>query len=393
MGSDSMPVTLNVRTPDVRATFVRHVTSVPGFTIDDSGRAEGLLIHEVGEDAERELGDLRRLMERGKAREVFLTARMADQGILLGAMRAGVKEFFPQPLDEAQIRPALWRLKERKERLAPDGRRRGLVVTVMGAKPGAGVTTLAVNLAGALLKTPGIRNAVLADLNVSAGETHHFLDLKPQYSWGEALGRASRPDASWLTGILAQHPSGLRLLPSPSRLEELGDDAPERLAEILSLLPGMFDAVVLDGGDYLDELALRAMELSDVVLFVVTQGLPYLAGARRSLRLLAKNPLQAEDRLRIVLNRRLKGCELTDQDIARLLGKEIFWRLPDDYQTAASVTNQGRTLAEAAPRSAVGRSVADLARALGREHGLVEAGQTLLGLPWPRAWARRGGEK
>lgn len=389
--NEIMPVTLSVRTPDVRAIFERQVTSVPGFAIDDSGRTEGLLIHEVGEDAERELDDLRRLMERGKAREVFLTARLADQDILLEAMRAGVKEFFPQPLDEGQIRPALWRLKERKERLAPDGRRRGLVINVMGARPGAGVTTLAVNLAGALLKTPGIGSAVLADLNVSAGEAHHFLDLKPQYSWAEALRRASRPDAAWLAGILARHPSGLRLLPSPSRLEDLDGDAPERLAELLSLLTGMFDVVVLDGGDYLDDLSLRALELSDVVLFVVTQGLPYLVGARRSLRFLARDPLQPEDRVRVVLNRRLKGCELTDQDIGRLLDKEIFWRLPNDYQTASFVTNQGQTLAEAAARSALGRSVADLAQALARERGLAEAGQTLLGLPLPRALARLGG--
>ncbi len=42
--NEIMPVTLSVRTPDVRAVFERQVTSVPGFAIDDSGKPRPIAV-------------------------------------------------------------------------------------------------------------------------------------------------------------------------------------------------------------------------------------------------------------------------------------------------------------------------------------------------------------
>ena len=122
-----------------------------GILGPDNNRRADLLIFELGPDAAREMEMIQALIAAGDVAEVFLTAEAADSGVLMQAMRSGVKEFLSQPIDADELSQALVRFKQRQQ-AAPGARpqKTGQVLTVFGSKGGVGTTTVAVNLSVAL---------------------------------------------------------------------------------------------------------------------------------------------------------------------------------------------------------------------------------------------------
>ena len=144
-------VKLSVRSLNLDKKLAQFINSQPGFEVTgiEDARAPDLLIIETGEAPEKVMQTIQALIAAGDVAEVFLTAEAADPGVLMQAMRSGVKEFLSQPIDADELSQALVRFKQRQQ-AAPGARpqKTGQVLTVFGSKGGVGTTTVAVNLCG-----------------------------------------------------------------------------------------------------------------------------------------------------------------------------------------------------------------------------------------------------
>jgi pilus assembly protein CpaE len=393
------------------------------FEISDNGGAPGLLVLEIGEIGEigeiegrgdsgenRETGEgidfegglarVRTALERQPGLEVFLVARDPGRDLLLAAMRAGVKEVLAAPVDSDEIRGALDRVLERRERLEQAGQagrtcrpchegagRRGAIIDVIGAKGGVGATTLAVNLAASLAGR-GAGPVLIMDLNLAGGEVPLFLDLAPAYHWGEAFRDISRLDESFLMSLVAKRSETLYVLPAPSSLDDLKLATPEAMSRLLGLLRSIFSAVVIDGGQYLDEVSLAAVSAADAILLVMVQNMPCLASVKRFLQHVRQagdgpgaetgqdsgpSPMSADllpgtvfrdSTLKLVVNRCLRDNDLSVADLEQAVARKTFWQVPNDYKATLAAMNHGRTLDECAPKSPVAASLRSLADTL-----------------------------
>ena len=74
-----------------------------------------LLVLEIGDDTIRDFDTLNRAKATNKAREFFITCKSTNPDVLIQALRIGVKEFIPQPVNEAELRKALLRLRDGSE--------------------------------------------------------------------------------------------------------------------------------------------------------------------------------------------------------------------------------------------------------------------------------------
>jgi pilus assembly protein CpaE len=234
----------------------------------------------------------------------------------------------------------------------------------------------------------------LLDLNSTSAEAPLFLDLAPKYGWDEAVSNLARLDGSFLAGLMTRHDSGLHLLAAPVVLDMPIQAVVGGLTRIVGLLRSMYDVVVIDGGDYLDEIAMRIAELSDVVLFIAAQNVAYLSSAGKFLRQLRRSRVLTEDCLRVVVNRYHRDSQLPDESILSALGKDEFLKIPDDYPAALGAINRGRFLAESAPRSPATRAIAGLAATLAGERGFAVKRTGFLGLDFlsrPRELRRKAG--
>lgn len=364
--SDKITVVLDMAPSAARQAFEECLSEDGDFEVlGDGEEFAELLVRELAQGGEEELEAVAEIVARRGEREVFLTAAAYDSEVLMRLMRQGVREFFPQPVSHEEVRLALWRFKSRREgRHGPHGAKQGRILNVFGAKGGVGTTTLAVNLAAACLGRTAGATVALVDMNLPFGEAQLFLDITPKYHWGEVLGNISRLDATYLMSVLSRHASGLYLLAPPSRLDDLQMATPENISKLLELMRQLFDTVVIDLGMYLDEITLKVMDISDAVVLVGVQNLPCLANVRRFLDNIRHAEAGLEEKLRIVVNRHLADSDLTVEDMEKALGLSTYWRIPNDYATTLSAINQGKTLLETAPKSAVTRAITDLAHAL-----------------------------
>ena len=367
MADNIIRVKIAVRNSGLRKKFEEIVASTEGYQVQssDNKHRPDLLIFEVGTDTEKEFRVIESLLNSNSVGEVFLTSENTEQSVLRNAMRIGAKECFSQPLEKQEVRRALERFKTRRKKSGhQENVKSGQIIDVIGSKGGVGATTIAVNLAVSIAETKKAQSVALVDMNMLFGDIPIFLALKPNYHWGEITKDIARLDATFLMNILSKHSSGVHVLPSPSHLN--GDRAvtPETIEHLLSLMQGMFDFVVIDGGQSLNKTSLRILEMSDDVLLVSLLSLPYLANTNKLLTSFANFQYLPKERIKIVINRYLKKSQVSLKDAEDAVNREIFWTIPNDYKTTMSAINQGKALPQFAAKSAVTKNLKELAATL-----------------------------
>jgi pilus assembly protein CpaE len=207
---------------------------------------------------------------------------------LIQAMRAG-PGIFPQPIQEGEVK-ALLKYKERKGKVKSgvEKNARGKIIDVIGSKGGVGNTTMAVNLATSLVEFSPSPRVALIDMNLLFGEIPIFLNIESSFDWGGVARDISRLDPTFLMSILSKHASGVYVLPSPTGLDGVNVATPEIIEKILGLMRSVFDFIVIDGGQALDDISLKILEMSDTVLLIGILSLPCLTNVKRLLWIFQK---------------------------------------------------------------------------------------------------------
>jgi hypothetical protein len=65
--------------------------------------------------------------------------------------------------------------------------------------------------------------------------------------------------------------------------------------------------------------------------------------------------------IKIIINRYLKNSNPSIEDAEASFEKAIFWTIPNDYQTTSAAINEGKSLAQFAPRKAITENFRELA--------------------------------
>jgi pilus assembly protein CpaE len=278
----------------------------------------------------------------------------------------GAKEFFPQPINEAEVISSFERFRE--NRLGGDFEKctsePGRIVHVLGSKGGVGTSTVAVNLAAALSARKRACSVALVDMNMIFGDIAVFLGLKPRHHWGELSESIDRLDVTFLKSMLTKHRSGIYVLPSPNHLNGAKPFAADFLREVLNIMQAEFDVVIVDGGRSLNDLSLGAIEAADHILLISLLSLPCLSNVNKIIRSFSNIGIDVAERTKIVINRFTKKSQLSLEDVQEAIGKKTYWTIPNDYKTTMSAINQGKPLSDFASRAFVTKSITDLAHAL-----------------------------
>jgi pilus assembly protein CpaE len=257
--------------------------------------------------------------------------------------------------------------EQRIKTLSKDSFQQGKIINVIGSKGGIGTTTIAVNLAVSLAEKKGVQSVALIDMNLLFGDIPLFLMIEPKYDWGEITDRISRLDDILLKNILSIDPSGVCVLPSPSYLNNQNVVTPGIMVRLLMLMQKVFDFVIIDGGQSLDDISLKILELSDTVLLISILSPPCLLNTNKLLKTFHDLGFPLDINIKILVNRYLKKSNISIKDAETLIEKDIFWTIPNDYQTTVTAINEGEPLVQFAPRKAVAKNFRKLANKLALE--------------------------
>jgi pilus assembly protein CpaE len=391
--TSSIVVRFNVSDPEVERALRQIIEDDPDFVISDADDSTfvNILVTELSlDDPASTFSRIEELAETSPGTAVCLTANGADPALLLKVLRAGIKEFLPQPLDPEDVGAAFGRLKEHFAAIqAAAGGRRGQVLCVLGGKAGIGTTTLAVNLASMLHAAPGDRAVAIVDLNLRGGDVTTFLDMSVLRGLHDIDSELGRLDDTYLSSIISRHTSGLHVMPLGE--VELGGGyvTAECVERTLEIMKGMFDLIVVDCGSLPESAVQAALQNANQVIIVSSVTVPVV---RRTKRILAELPNMAElleaGRLSLVLSQ----CAARDQalidDVSRTLGLRAVCEIPHDHDAVVQAINDGLPVYFSAPKHSISRAVESLASEFWRAPEQIKSKSFLGGMF--RSLAARG---
>jgi pilus assembly protein CpaE len=280
----------------------------------------------------------------------------ADAELLVRCMRAGAREFLTLPLAPGAMDEALVRASVRRPAVSLTRKTIGRLLVFLGAKGGAGVTTLASNFAVSLAKESG-KSTLLIDLDLPLGDAALGLGITAQYSTVNALQNFNRLDSTFLSTLLTKHSSGLSVLAAPGKFAQ-APVSNEAVDKLLAVARQGFDYVVVDAGSRLDLAGTALFDESSTVYLVTQVG---IAELRNSNRLVTEFFTGRGPKLEIVINRyNPRSLEVDEEHITKALTRPAQWKIPNDYAAVRETQNTATPLTLG--DSPISRTIRQMAR-------------------------------
>jgi pilus assembly protein CpaE len=266
---------------------------------------------------------------------VFAIASISQPQVIVGAMRAGAREFIERPTTTTDLLEAFVRLTAAQRKVNREGTS-GKVFVVVNAKGGSGATTVAVNLALALQSAHG--NTALVDL-APLGHTQLHMNLKPLFNVTDAIRNLHRLDSSLLESFMTRHNDGLQLLAGPN-VPVAVEPSTAEFARLFDMLMGQFRYVVVDASTRIDPTTRLVCSLSQTVLMVVNADVASLWSAARVQQYLAESG-GGREKVNLVLNRFRKIPGFSESDAEAAAGVKLLWKIPNQYFAVSTAIDRG----------------------------------------------------
>ncbi|HIS36186.1 TPA: AAA family ATPase [Candidatus Scatousia excrementigallinarum] len=278
---------------------------------------------------------------------------------IIKVMRLGAKEILSSPVIKSEFFDVLKRVCEQL-----NGEYQKInkcrMITVFSNKGGIGKTSVASNLALELAKTTK-ENVALIDLNFQLGDITTFLDLKPSFNISYMLKNLDKINKDFLLNTLEKYKNtSLYVLADPPYFKQADDISSKQVARLFDILKDSFSYIVVDTDANFDGKTITALDNSDLLFLVTCINLPALRNCQRCLDLFDKLGYSS-DKVQVLVNRYMENDEIKADDAEKVLNKEIYWKIPNNYFTMMAAINKGVPVSEINPASNVAQSYKELA--------------------------------
>ncbi|MCH8813614.1 MAG: AAA family ATPase [Chloroflexi bacterium] len=364
---------------DVRAELKRTlevgtftVTGVADYGIEAvtvaQERSPDVFLVSMEEPVARALQTIEMLGSANSTAAIVVYSSLSDAASVRRAMVAGARDYLMKPIKPEDVSRAVFGILEQEERKrihvgsdVSEPVARGTTVTIFGAKGGIGKTTIATNLATALVRTTGA-NVVLVDMDTRFGDVAIMMDIAVETSIADLGRRVEELDRESIKDYLVRHHTGVTILPAPLHPTEWRSVTPQQIERIIDLLAQGHDYIIIDTPGTFNELIATTLELANMILLVTSMDIASIKDTALALEMLRAAQV-SEDKVKLTINHSTSSNSLREEDVERVLEYTVTWRIPHDYNVANS--NQlGIPIVIAKPYARVARAVTDIAYAL-----------------------------
>lgn len=346
--------------PDHAIKFVDDAATAFGLILQPGAQAlPALLILHCVTEHSAAFVELEQITNLYPQLSIVLLSSSPTADVLLGAMRAGVREVIPMPLIAGALEAAVERLASKQ----PGGQvmSTGKILAFIGCKGGVGATFLATNLACQLGESSTV---LIIDLNLQFGDALSFAhDGKPTATLADVARDIGRLDASLLASSSVRIAPGCSILAAPEHPDEAIDITPAHIDAILAIAVKQYDFVVLDLGRALNPISIKALDRAHKIYPVLEAGLGAIRNAGK-LQAAFTALGYAGTKIEVILNRHESRAEITPDDIKRVLGLTTLRTISNSYRDVAKSIRHGDPLVRTARTNAVVKNVTDLMRSL-----------------------------
>jgi pilus assembly protein CpaE len=312
------------------------------------GAGPDVVVVDIRHDASSGMAAIERLRAGSPAVAIFAIAAGAEPDLILQAMRAGANEFFPwtdgpptaaSRTMEESFHGAVRRTAARREVATAGARPPSVNHVFLGAKGGAGTTTVSVNCAVELARLTK-RPTVILDLKTCLGEVALFLGVRPRFTVLDAVENLHRLDRDFLRELVTKHKSGLDILAGSEQFDRPNAQDAGAIEELLRVLARTYDYIVVDAGNTINACSVAALYAADTVFLVTNPDVPSIRNAQRLVDRVRQLGAGSE-RVKVLLNRSSDQHLIAPKQIETALGYGIHHTFSSDYRTVSTALNSG----------------------------------------------------
>lgn len=299
---------------------------------------------------------------------IILLASGDCAGLLEEALEDGIADLIPLPQLTENVVFAIRKACHHGRRAQAAGERHGRVITVFSPKGGVGKTVVSTNLAATFCKSMG-KSTLLLDLDLQFGDAAIMLGLQPEKTIYDLVVAPGELDSEKLAGYTITHSSGIDVLAAPLQPEDAELVTEGKLARLLEVARGSYDAIIVDTSPFFHGPMLATLDRTDDLLLLCGLDVPTIKNVRLSLQTLELLSFPS-DRIAVVLNRANTNVGIQRAEVERALETKIRADLPSDRAVPLGV-NRGKPVVLNDPGSDFAKAIAELAKGL-----VVAAGKT-----------------
>jgi pilus assembly protein CpaE len=304
----------------------------------------------------------------GAAILVLLEAGAFDQA--RESVLAGARGFVIKPLQPDEFIATLRQVVAARRTATPATSAvsqaiNGRIIVFCAPKGGTGRTTMAINTAVSLHSATR-EPVALVDADYAAPALDVALNLQGERTITDLLPRMSQLDKELVSGVLADHASGIRVLLAPPPADLTKPISLPQVQHVMSWLKRMFPWVLVDLGLPLDETSFAFLDGADRIIMSV---LPEMIGLRNTRLMLDQLHERGypDDKIWLILNRAGLVGGVSVRDIESRLHVRIKLTVPDDQPLATLTVNRGVPAVLSHRRSALAKAYQRLGAELANE--------------------------
>jgi pilus assembly protein CpaE len=323
---------------------------------------------------------------------VVMMSVQSEPGYLRQAMLAGARDFLTKPISSEELYSTIRRVYDRNAPIRQQEAQiktisaaaaaveaktvaadfglptagAGHIIVVYSPQAGAGATTIATNVASALMRQDS--RVLLIDCNLQFGDVDAFLNLQATSNIADLTKAVNDIDQDTLENVLVTHGSGLKVLVAPSHPEQAYDIASEDVRELVLLLANTYDYVVVDTPTQYDDMTLKLFDIAERIILVATPTIPSVRNTRKIMDIFdgLREPAGLSNKVMFVLNRVVNEKEkgrgtIPAASIESHLKRQIVCSIPLDERAVLTAVNQGVPLVAKQRSRSPGREMVELA--------------------------------
>lgn len=288
--------------------------------------------------------------------QIIIMSVQSEADYLRRAMLAGARDFLMKPFSGDELMAAIRRVYETRPKIAAtptrdEGRssernanvKTGKIISVFSPKGGSGCTTIAINMA-VLLATRNYKTA-LVDTSLQFGDVAVTLNLRPTTSIIDLVDRVNELDSDFVSSVMVEHNSGLKVLLAPPKPEMAEHVKSEHIDILLKQLAGMFDYIIVDTSSALSDITLTVLDASDRFFLVSQQSLASLTNMRRFFDVALDQLEYDPNKIMLLVNKASDRLGISVKDVGDALKRSIIAVIPSDEIAVTNAADRGQPLA------------------------------------------------
>lgn len=244
----------------------------------------------------------------------------------------------------------------------------GHIISIIGGKGGLGKSQVAANLAFAYAIEGKVKTLLLDFDQKASGDQDFITGMKGKKNLKELADFKGAVDPNTILQFVNMN-QNVFYIGMPNDSTAANSIEVESLGRTLKAVTNIYPVTIIDAGNELTPLAVKALEFSTLILVVVTPDILALNQTKRLYSDLV-TMMFPKDMIQFVVNQSQQGHPVTNDVISKTLGKPVFSAIAKDDQNCILALNQKKPVMLVAKGSPFARGVIDTVRRLNEKNVL-----------------------